>query len=349
MRPSRRPGFTLVELLVVIAIIGILIALLLPAVQAAREAARRSQCSNNLKQAGLALHNYHDTVKCFPFRMGGTSGACDATSNCSRVSGWVMLLPYMEQGALYSKITAGGTYGATTYPPWGPHPWDTNFAPWLQRIPSLICPSDANVKNYKNITQFGPANYCFCVGDTSQGINTGWNRNPRGIFGYYSAVDTSAVEDGTTNTLAVSERAFCLDNTKVKGGRANSVAVNPNPSICYNQVTGDTYTTPAGCIAGLRWEDGNVGFTAVNTVLPPNSPTCQTGTWDGDDGVYPPTSYHPGGVMGLLADGSTRFVSETIESGTLTTAAPTTLRAPSPYGVWGAMGTRVGSESKPIP
>jgi len=342
MRRCRVAGFTLVELLVVIAIIGILIALLLPAVQAAREAARRSQCTNNLKQAGLALHNYHDTLKCFPFRMGGTQAGGCGPSNCGRISGWVMLLPYMEQRALYDQVVAGGTYGANVYSPWGPHPWDGNFTPWTRKLPSLVCPSDAGTLSLAT-----PVNYCFCVGDTSQGINGA--TNPRGVFGYYSRVDTAAIEDGTSNTLAVSERVVCSDASKVKGGRANSVAVNPNPSICYNQVTGDTYNTVVGCIAGLRWQDGNVGFTAVNTVLPPNSPSCQTGTWDGDDGVYPPTSHHPGGVNGLLADGSTRFISQTIESGTLTAAAPTTLRTPSPYGVWGAMGSRVGGESKPVP
>ncbi len=93
----RRWAFTLVELLVVIAIIGILIALLLPAVQAAREAARRSQCSNNLKQAGLALLNYESAYRSFPFRMGGTEQGGDTKSNTNRIAGWVPLLPFMEQ------------------------------------------------------------------------------------------------------------------------------------------------------------------------------------------------------------------------------------------------------------
>ncbi len=344
MRRFRRPGFTLVELLVVIAIIGVLIALLLPAVQAAREAARRSQCSNNLKQAGLALHNYHSTVKCFPFRMGGTAGPCNNTSNCSRLGGWVLLLPYMEQSALYGQIVGGGVYNGTTYAPWGPHPWDGNFTPWVKRIQGLMCPSDPGTDRYTGI---GPTNYCFCVGDTSQGING--NQRPRGIFGYYSMVDVAGVKDGTSNTLALSERVVCNYNEQVKGGRANNIAVNGNPSICFNQVTGTTYNTVVGCIAGVRWQDGNVGFVAVNTVFPPNSPTCQTGAWDGDDGLYPPTSFHAGGVNGLMADGSTRFISETIDTGNLTAAAPTDNAVPSPYGVWGALGSRMGSEPKALP
>src|SRR5512143_367601 len=100
----RRSAFTLVELLVVIAIIGILIALLLPAVQAAREAARRSQCTNNLKQLGLALHNYHDTHQMFVYRKGGTTGGSATQSNQGRLSGFIPLLPYWEQRPMYDRI-----------------------------------------------------------------------------------------------------------------------------------------------------------------------------------------------------------------------------------------------------
>jgi prepilin-type N-terminal cleavage/methylation domain-containing protein len=119
-----RSGFTLVELLVVIAIIGILVSLLLPAVQSAREAARRTSCVNNLKQVGLALHQYHDTNQSFPFLRGGTSGPCDLTSNCEYLSGWISLLPNFEQTALYGRITSAQTIGSVNYPPWGPAPFD---------------------------------------------------------------------------------------------------------------------------------------------------------------------------------------------------------------------------------
>jgi hypothetical protein len=104
-----------------------------------------------------------------------------------------------------------------------------------------------------------------------------------------------------------------------------------------------------GCIAGLRWADGNVGFTAINTVLAPNSPSCQTGGWDGDDGLYPPTSYHPGGALCCLADASVRFISNSIDTGNLAAPAPTTVTAPSPYGVWGALGSRMGGEAVKMP
>ncbi len=118
----RRRAFTLVELLVVIAIIGILVALLLPAIQAAREAARRTQCNNNLKQIGVALHNYHDVNKSFVYMKGGTAGYGNATrfdGNYYRRSGIVSLFPYMEQGPLYDSIQAGDPTTAPPVPPGG--------------------------------------------------------------------------------------------------------------------------------------------------------------------------------------------------------------------------------------
>ena len=126
MRSSHRRGFTLVELLVVIAIIGILIALLLPAVQAAREAARRSQCSNNLKQIGLALHNYHDTYGVFCAACTGTTSPWGDhyQSTYSYMTGWVSLLPYLEQGPLYDQFTSPQTYNGQSYNPFGPYAYE---------------------------------------------------------------------------------------------------------------------------------------------------------------------------------------------------------------------------------
>ncbi len=131
VRSRRRLAFTLIELLVVIAIIAILVALLLPAVQSAREAARRSQCRNNLKQLGLALHNYESTHSVMPSGEGWPNGGWAAR----RHSPYPSLLPFMDQEALYNEVAAGE---------FRPVPWDGNFIPWRQKIPTILCPSDPN-------------------------------------------------------------------------------------------------------------------------------------------------------------------------------------------------------------
>src|SRR5262245_47381867 len=123
---SKRRAFTLVELLVVIAIIGVLVALLLPAVQAAREAARRTQCNNNLKQLTLALHNYHDTYLFFVYRRGGTAGATTLLGNQNRLSGFIPLLPFLEQQPMYENIRAGDpTTTPDPTPPQGQTAWNS--------------------------------------------------------------------------------------------------------------------------------------------------------------------------------------------------------------------------------
>src|SRR5687767_294859 len=150
MRASK--AFTLVELLVVIAIIGVLVGLLLPAVQSAREAARRMQCGNNLKQFGLALHNYHDTFKALPPRRGGTSGPSDTARrnhNYDRRSAFIFLLPFLEQKPLADRIDAGEKVGGTTFPRGGPAAWYNNgtivYQPWREQISVVLCPSDKPV------------------------------------------------------------------------------------------------------------------------------------------------------------------------------------------------------------
>ncbi len=160
LRVGVRRGFTLVELLVVIAIIGILVGLLLPAVQAAREAARRMQCSNNLKQMGLAVLNYESTYKKFPVKTGGTANFCGScpernAANYNRLSVFVPLLPFIEQTPLYNRIQAGNEMSvgsvAVMMAPGGPSGWfpkndgTSVYFPWAQVIPGYQCPSDTPV------------------------------------------------------------------------------------------------------------------------------------------------------------------------------------------------------------
>src|SRR5262245_15840403 len=173
VRKAARPSaFTLVELLVVIAIIGVLVALLLPAVQSAREAARRSQCSNSLKQFGLALHNYHDVFKVFPPRRGGTNGTIAndpnrVAANYDRLSAFVALLPYYEQKAMADYIAGGGkTSTGVTIPAGGPAGWYSGSAsglydPWKTQLKMIICPSDRITPTGNNAKN----SYAFCIGD----------------------------------------------------------------------------------------------------------------------------------------------------------------------------------------
>ncbi len=193
----RSRGFTLVELLVVIAIIGVMVGLLLPAVQAAREAARRMQCGNNLKQLALAHHNYESTYKMLPARKGGTAGASDLLGNGQRLTvGFVGILPYIEQQPLYDQIQAGDA--ALGIAPGGRRSWQ-GWVVWDNSPAALRCPSDPN-----NIAG-GPRNsYAFSVGDQAEGIRDG--QVNRGLFAVIRNVSFRDITDGLSNTAMMSER-----------------------------------------------------------------------------------------------------------------------------------------------
>ncbi|MGH7134941.1 MAG: DUF1559 domain-containing protein, partial [Pirellulales bacterium] len=341
-RPSvRRRGFTLVELLVVIAIIGILIALLLPAVQAAREAARRSQCTNNLKQLGIGLQNYHDATKSFPFGVGGTGTPAINVGNWARASGFIPLLPYVEQQAMYDRIRSGGNGN----PSYGPHAW-LGWVAWDVTVSDFQCPSDAGgLRSSSNRNN----NYAFSRGDTIAGVNNNTSTT-RGIFALMntSTVGMRDILDGTSNTIAMSERVKHTDNgigkraiVPVREGIMMNINVQNGPGRCLATVADNYYTNPAQVKGywGCLWTDGHTERTGFNTVLPPNAPSCASGgdvNADSNTGVYPPTSYHPGGALVLMCDGSVRFINEGIDCGNLALKPVTS--GPSPYGVWGAMG-----------
>lgn len=343
---TSKRGFTLVELLVVIAIIGVMVGLLLPAVQAAREAARRMSCSNNMKQLGLALHNYHDTHKSLPFRMGGPSYN-------QWVSGLVMLLPFMEQGPLWEQISSPGTFGGNNYPAFGPYPWEYGtYTPWLTTVPGFGCPSDGEASRTV-AGQPGRSSYCFNVGDSTP---TNFTDHSRGPFAWRTTYSFAGITDGLTNTLGMSERVVGMDGTRIKGGTVinhGSVTTDPannNPSMCMatrgvsgNYIAGVSTTG----WAGRNWSHGGSGRTQFNTILPPNAPSCSGTANDAEPAIVPPTSLHPGGVMVLVLDGSVRFISETIDTGNL--ALGSAASGPSNYGTWGAIGTRSGGETVQMP
>jgi prepilin-type N-terminal cleavage/methylation domain-containing protein/prepilin-type processing-associated H-X9-DG protein len=373
---SRRPadcrGFTLVELLVVIAIIGVLVALLLPAVQSAREAARRSQCANSLKQFGLALHNYVDVYKVFPPRRGGTTATIAndpprIKANYDRLSAFVALLPYYEQKPLADAIASGGTFGGITYPPGGPAAWynNANWQPWRTQLAIIMCPSDRIIKTP---TSHAHNSYAFSLGDTLggpslkiNGMTLHFNSSTtfvRGPFGgSQRCVGLQFITDGTSNTIAMSERT--TQGTPYFAPRAaagddirtatvsNVPSVINNPGSCYAHARGTQYMT--GRIKskfGSIWCDGQAENVAFNTVLPPNAPSCvndANGNADSTGGVLSASSNHPGGVNGLMCDASVRFINQNINTGN--TALPQVIAGNSPYGVWGALGSISGKES----
>ncbi len=335
-----RKGFTLIELLVVIAIIATLVAILLPAVQQAREAARRSTCKNNLKQLGIALHNYHDVYNTFPYRTGGTNNNTD-TANWGRLSGVYGLLPYIEQSALYDQISSPQTINGVTYAANGPGPWKSEYTPWLAKIPSLLCPSQPNHVQTDN---FGRNSYAFCAGDS---INT-QGTSPRGVFGKNSKIGMRDIIDGTSNTILMAERAFPISSNDVGAAKFTSGTTYTIPNDClavYNKSTKQyTSTTDLRTFTGSRWADGGMGVSGFNTILPPNSPSCINSTSHEDqEGMYSAGSKHTGGAQIVLADGGVRFISENISTGSQSTSA-NNLSGQSPFGVWGALGSRNGGE-----
>ncbi|QDS87287.1 putative major pilin subunit [Rosistilla ulvae] len=296
MKCSKKSGFTLVELLVVIAIIGILVGLLLPAVQAAREAARRMSCSNNLKQLGLAMHNYHDTFKTFP------NGATGAGPNAPLItdqnqSGYVwirFILPFIEQNNLAEQ--------------WEPHrqyAHGANTAVIRTEIPAYLCPSDTPTKTWNSTPNY---NYAVNLGNTDTGRTSPFNavqfngapfESTSGSNGKtYSMRD---ILDGTSSTVLVGE-------------------------ILQGQVGQD--------LRGLTWYVPFVGMTTYagpNTTIPDalNSSFCQNATnaplglpcvgnsaTDGNPSRFSARSRHPGGVQVTLCDASVRFVAETIDIAT---------------------------------
>jgi len=341
-------AFTLVELLVVIAIIGILIALLLPAVQAAREAARRMQCSNNLKQLGLALHNYHDSHR-------GLPSTWVKLGNKDCFSAFVVMLPYIEQTSYYDGLLSIGC------DPWMIFQHPTLYNP----IPVFACPSDGTSASV------GPnaprTNYSLSLGDAVlQMAHPTYSDNVtnRGLFRPGEWKTLGSVPDGLSNTIAYSEHVISnpVGTSMVKGGfwlnyNMNGVDGEPykiDPGVCMNNArragSPSMLNTPVASIGrGNMFSHASLAYTTFNTALPPNAPSCIPVSDEWVWGFYSAASNHTGGVNVARADGSVHFVSDTVDCGGLPIHVQgVSLSGPSAFGVWGAMGTPAGGESKSL-
>jgi prepilin-type N-terminal cleavage/methylation domain-containing protein/prepilin-type processing-associated H-X9-DG protein len=333
MRFHRR-GFTLIELLVVIAIIAVLIALLLPAVQSAREAARRIQCTNGMKQIGLAIHNYHSSFDSLP-----PAGSVDVTGN-AQGSGLVpqtasihmRLTNYLEQRAVYdaynfalADVTSGSAVPANT-------------TVMSINIPGYLCPSDGNPGSAQNIaigfgTQVACINYAVNAGTNRQnngGCTNGVAWWLGGNSGYGSRVGLATITDGTSNTAAFSEWIKGKNGQNSLGPNlvyAISQYNNGGPQNDYNVCT--AATTPLWDFKGEYWtlQDTGRGGPYYH-VMPPDQPACAVSAAFGNvDSFIGPSSFHPGGANVLLMDGSVRFVKASVA-----------------LAAWNALGTRSGSE-----
>jgi prepilin-type N-terminal cleavage/methylation domain-containing protein/prepilin-type processing-associated H-X9-DG protein len=380
-RRFRRAGFTLVELLVVIAIIGVMVGLLLPAVQAAREAARKMSCGNNMKQLGLGMHNYHSAYNQLPPGKGGSwlpGAGQERKCNLNNLSALVPILPFIEQQALWELISNPYTNPTTMerFPGMGPTPSlvpTADYAPFASQVGTYRCPSDPIV-----LQNYGQTNYAVCWGDSSSRVaNTGTPSEKRGMFipsqasNYFNGnrSDTggrrfSEVSDGLSNTIMMGEIALSAGTRELVGNvviGTNSANNNPVVNNCLRTVDPANplfyFQTDAEIIAvggtallpdvahGGNWADGNVKNTGFNTMIPPNGPSCVGGTET--NAVVTTTSRHAGGgVHVLMADGGVRFVTNSVDSGNKMSPDNTQFRAKqSVYGVWGAAGSIGGSET----
>ncbi len=300
-----KTAFTLVELLVVIAIIGILVSLLLPAVQSAREAARRMQCTNNLKQLGLALHNYHDAHRRFPFGNGGTR----PVSGSPAYSAVSLLLPFMEQAPLYHSINFSLPLTDTV-----------NTAARLTEVAGFRCPSDR--ENPQPQTG-GAINYMGNKGN----LHLWSDSSQTGVFVNDKSFRFGDITDGTSNTSAFSERLLTDGNNGVIDLRADVFLGAGDPSspdeaiqMCYaTDVSNLAFQFPL--FMGAPWLNGWHTYLHVDV---PNRRSC--GFYP-TKATMPPSSRHTGGVNMALCDGSVRFVSENID-----------------LALWRAVGSRSGGE-----
>jgi prepilin-type N-terminal cleavage/methylation domain-containing protein/prepilin-type processing-associated H-X9-DG protein len=323
-------GFTLIELLVVIAIIAVLIALLLPAVQAAREAARRIQCTNNMKQIGLALHNYHSQINSFP--MGSGSGVLTFpppvyfAKECWSIH--AAILPQLEQSPLYNAINFN---------------WDVDYAGNLTvlntQVTAFLCPSDPNGAQLGNNDTTGNNCYFGSVGTTTDILAGNSTSVPSlatvpttGLFAFQQSKSIASVTDGTSNTIAFAEstvgsttelpgqKLIGLVNVTLPAGALQANAFNNPSAVLAGIAVCSTAWSTAPAIdkqRGDNWVQGAMCATLFNTIVPPNGQSdewayCSAVASGACASISNVDSYHTGGANMGMADGSVRFVKNSV-------------------------------------
>lgn len=298
-----RAAFTLVELLVVIAIIGVLVALLLPAVQAAREAARRMQCSNHLRQIGIALHNYADAARALPAGYNGLPYPPSPTTHF-RWSGLAVITPYLEQAAIGQALDF-------TVPLFGPATMQFEVYPQNRpavatRLKVFLCPSDTGKTV---VADRGPSNYMLCTGNGDDG---GDLYDATGTFYANSWLRLAQVSDGLSSTVFASESLLGTGEPDENGPAPRDVR------LAYLAIVGSRVTHQLCHTSGpwrynrnYCWADGGMTTGAYNHFFAPNDKhhDCMARV---SPGWKAARSNHPGGVVVLLGDGSVRWVSQTI-------------------------------------
>lgn len=350
-----RPGFTLVELLVVIAIIGVMVGLLLPAVQAAREAARRMSCGNNVKQLGLGLHNYHAAYNMLPMNFGGTRDVGGGVNNHNNLelSFLVGVLPFVEQQALWEQISSpfgfnrDGTPRTPPFPSMGPIPWNTNYRPWFTDIGTYRCPSDPTTPT---ANQIGFTNYAACHGDsffeqTNVGIENNGNshgdptwgeantmRYARGVFTAKHFTRFRDILDGTANTIMSGE--IVVDNgqreivgTAIRAGDAvhttppGAWATNAGATPAIDATRPRFYTFEHGEFNVPERDRGRGRLWTSGREQSTRFHTIRPPNsynvmrWWDNHGMWAASSRHQGGAHVLMADGAVKFVTDSVDAG----------------------------------